>query len=182
MNLLDSPGNSGITTEAATTSNEPSTDNSNTNNSHNNSNDPFKANFSIGNSEKKAPPIAVDDDDMETGIDDEEKNMMVLMKPADSKRKLSVCNMPPETIEGIDYADESPPPSPTQLSPNEHTAVIIHDVQSMDERLGDFEPRYEKASVPVYVCLLVVFGYIMGGSILFATWEGWDLLNGAYFW
>lgn len=127
----------------------------------------------------------MDDEDAEMAVDDDhdaEKKMMVLIHPADSRRKLSVCNMPPETIEGIDYADESPPPSPNQLSPDEQTAVIIHDVQDMDDRLGDFEPRYEKASVPVYVCLLVVFGYIMGGSILFATWEGWDLLNGAYFW
>ena len=60
--------------------------------------------------------------------------------------------------------------------------MIIHDVEEDDHRMGDYEPRYEKVTVPVYICLLVVFGYIIGGSILFASWEKWSYFDGAYFW
>ncbi|OQV25261.1 hypothetical protein BV898_00945 [Hypsibius exemplaris] len=132
---------------------------------------------------KKLPPMAMDDEYGE-GVEDEKLMLSIAIPPPGGAggRKMSVCNMPPETIDGIDYVDETPQHSPTHLSPDEHTQVIIHDVQDDDSHMGgDFEPRYEKVSVPVYICLLVVFGYIIGGSILFASWEGWNLLDGAYF-
>jgi hypothetical protein len=136
-------------------------------------------NFSIDADFRKLPPMAVDDEDAE-GVEDD--RLMVVISNQVDKRKMSVCNMEPESIDGIDYVDETPQPSPTHLSPDENTQVIIHDVQDEESHIGDFEPRYEKVSVPVYICLLVVFGYIIGGSILFASWEGWNLLDGAYFW
>ena len=144
---------------------------------------------------RKLPPMAMDDDYADgPAAEDDEKLMLTISIPGSAgggggadRRKMSVCNMPPETIDGIDYVDETPQPSPTHLSPDENTAVIVHDMQDDDESgHGGFHDheggRYEKVSVPVYVCLLVVFGYIIGGSVLFASWEGWELLDGAYFW
>lgn len=156
---------SGATTEVATTSNDQSSEILNTN-------------INGGN---PVPPLAVTDD-LDGGHSEDRLVITISQDDDTGRRKMSVCNMPPETIDGIDYVDESPQPSPTHLSPDETTAVIVHDMEEDDDHMRDFHPRYEKQSVPVYVCLLVVFGYIMGGAILFATWEGWKWWDGAYFW
>ncbi|XP_055327893.1 uncharacterized protein LOC129581058 isoform X2 [Paramacrobiotus metropolitanus] len=177
-----SPDASATTTEVATTSvnNDPAATERDamisTNGSDNNNNQ-LSNNPSVV---VREVPIAVaDDTDI---IIDQQDDGMTISLPRAGDRKMSVCNMPPESIDGIDYVDESPQPSPTHLSPDETTAVIVHDVVDDDDQMGgDFEPRYEKQSVPVYVCLLVVFGYIVGGAILFGFWEGWEPLDGAYF-
>ena len=36
-------------------------------------------------------------------------------------------------------------------------------------------------TVPITTCLLVLLGYIMLGAALFSVWEGWTILDGAYF-
>ncbi|XP_017776918.1 PREDICTED: potassium channel subfamily K member 18 [Nicrophorus vespilloides] len=36
-------------------------------------------------------------------------------------------------------------------------------------------------TVPVTICLTMMVGYIVGGAMLFAKYESWDLLNGSYF-
>ena len=36
-------------------------------------------------------------------------------------------------------------------------------------------------TIPVTTCLLVFFGYILCGAVIFSAWEGWGLLDGAYF-
>ena len=41
--------------------------------------------------------------------------------------------------------------------------------------------KNRKLSVPVYVCLIIIAGYLFAGALLFATWEGWDWLTGYYF-
>ena len=38
-----------------------------------------------------------------------------------------------------------------------------------------------KVSVPISICLIIIAAYIVGGSALFATWEGWDYVTGSYF-
>jgi hypothetical protein len=38
-----------------------------------------------------------------------------------------------------------------------------------------------KVSVPISICLVIIAVYIIGGSALFAVWEGWDYLTGSYF-
>ncbi|KAL4224041.1 putative stabilization of membrane [Mactra antiquata] len=35
--------------------------------------------------------------------------------------------------------------------------------------------------VPTSICLLLMSSYIMLGTILFAKWEGWDMVTGTYF-
>ena len=39
----------------------------------------------------------------------------------------------------------------------------------------------KKVRVPISLCLLLIFLYIIGGAFLFAQWEDWDLLTGSYF-
>ncbi|XP_076666312.1 TWiK family of potassium channels protein 18 [Andrena cerasifolii] len=39
----------------------------------------------------------------------------------------------------------------------------------------------QRITVPSTACLWVTFGYVLGGSIMFAEWEGWDYLDSAYF-
>lgn len=35
--------------------------------------------------------------------------------------------------------------------------------------------------VPIWLCVFLVIGYIVGGALLFSSWEGWTLLDSAYF-
>ena len=36
-------------------------------------------------------------------------------------------------------------------------------------------------TIPVTSCLLVLMSYVFLGTVLFASWEGWNYLDGAYF-
>ncbi|XP_070206190.1 TWiK family of potassium channels protein 18-like [Littorina saxatilis] len=46
---------------------------------------------------------------------------------------------------------------------------------------GQTDKPKEVIQVPTSVCLLLIAGYILAGSLLFALWEGWDYLTAAYF-
>lgn len=51
-------------------------------------------------------------------------------------------------------------------------------------RIHSHTSLYEEGvrdTVPFYFCFLLIVVYILGGSILFYAWEGWSLLDGAYF-
>ncbi len=39
----------------------------------------------------------------------------------------------------------------------------------------------DRVTVPISLCLLVMISYILGGAVLFAGWEGWNILDGSYF-
>ncbi|KAH3836615.1 TWiK family of potassium channels protein 7-like [Dreissena polymorpha] len=54
--------------------------------------------------------------------------------------------------------------------------IIDDDSDDEDDDLDE-----KNATVPLTVTLLVIFGYIMGGAVLFGLWEGWDTLQSAYF-
>lgn len=41
--------------------------------------------------------------------------------------------------------------------------------------------NYKPEKMPVIVGILTVVLFILGGAVLFAVWEGWDLFEGAYF-
>ena len=43
------------------------------------------------------------------------------------------------------------------------------------------EDEDEKVTVPISICLIIIAGYIFGGSVLFTLWEEWDYLTGSYF-
>ena len=36
-------------------------------------------------------------------------------------------------------------------------------------------------TIPVTTCLLILISYIIFGAVLFAAWEGWNYMDGAYF-
>ncbi|XP_012287204.1 potassium channel subfamily K member 15 [Orussus abietinus] len=38
-----------------------------------------------------------------------------------------------------------------------------------------------RITVPSTACLWVLFGYVIGGAIMFGEWEGWNYLDSAYF-
>ncbi|ESO09315.1 hypothetical protein HELRODRAFT_73944 [Helobdella robusta] len=38
-----------------------------------------------------------------------------------------------------------------------------------------------KVTVPIYVCLIIIAGYISGGAMLFQIWEEWDYVASSYF-
>ncbi|KAG8229843.1 hypothetical protein J437_LFUL009118 [Ladona fulva] len=42
------------------------------------------------------------------------------------------------------------------------------------------ESRKDK-QIPVWACLSVIAGFVAGGATLFSAWEGWPLLDAAYF-
>uniref|UniRef100_A0A915I4A8 Potassium channel domain-containing protein n=1 Tax=Romanomermis culicivorax TaxID=13658 RepID=A0A915I4A8_ROMCU len=42
-------------------------------------------------------------------------------------------------------------------------------------------PDYKKEKMPVIVGILTVILFILGGAVLFAVWEGWNIFDGAYF-
>jgi len=39
----------------------------------------------------------------------------------------------------------------------------------------------EQITVPISLCLTLMVGYIWGGGLLFAEWEGWSVLDASYF-
>uniref|UniRef100_A0A0A9YAP1 TWiK family of potassium channels protein 18 n=2 Tax=Lygus hesperus TaxID=30085 RepID=A0A0A9YAP1_LYGHE len=46
-------------------------------------------------------------------------------------------------------------------------------------RAPEFKPQ--AVTVPITLCLSIIIGYLYGGAVLFARWERWGLLDGAYF-
>lgn len=73
-------------------------------------------------------------------------------------KRLSNFQTPP----GSPVASLVPPPSPAANSTSR-------------------QHNEEADRVPIWLVLLLVVGYIMGGALMFSLWEGWGLLNGAYF-
>ncbi|KAF6036553.1 KCNK18 [Bugula neritina] len=39
----------------------------------------------------------------------------------------------------------------------------------------------DDVTVPVYLCLVVMAAYIVGGALLFSLWDQWEFIEGAYF-
>lgn len=50
----------------------------------------------------------------------------------------------------------------------------------LHECTGQRKPG-QRIIVPSTACLWVIFGYVVVGSIMFATWENWDYLDSTYF-
>ncbi|CAH0387891.1 unnamed protein product [Bemisia tabaci] len=52
---------------------------------------------------------------------------------------------------------------------------------SDDEDSISFNGDPQTVTVPVFLCLIIMVGYVVGGATLFSKWEDWDLLDGSYF-
>lgn len=51
-------------------------------------------------------------------------------------------------------------------------------IRSASRRVGG---NYKQEKMPVIVGILTVIVFILGGAVLFAVWEGWNIFDGAYF-
>lgn len=61
-----------------------------------------------------------------------------------------------------------------------HVASVM-DENSLYGDDYDAEDNTYMRPVPIWLCVFLVVGYILGGMCLFHSWEGWDLLDAAYF-
>jgi len=79
---------------------------------------------------------------------------------------------------------DSPSP-PAQYVDNATEPVDQRGVTSSGEgdatSTGHHKVACEKVRVPIYICLIVIIGYVLGGSVLFMLWEGWGVLDASYF-
>ena len=54
-------------------------------------------------------------------------------------------------------------------------------VEDYDEPKEKVSVKVEDVRVPVFVSLMIIAVYILGGALMFSVWEGWDYLEGSYF-
>ncbi|XP_037030041.1 TWiK family of potassium channels protein 18 [Bradysia coprophila] len=50
-----------------------------------------------------------------------------------------------------------------------------------DDIVEDIEGATNTVTVPITICLMIMTGYILMGSLIFCMWEGWDFFDGCYF-
>lgn len=60
-----------------------------------------------------------------------------------------------------------------------HVASVMDENSLYDDEFED--DRSFIKPVPIWLCVFLVIGYILGGAYLFSTWEGWNFLDSAYF-
>lgn len=78
-------------------------------------------------------------------------------------------------------------PSPKMMTPlgYGHKSKYLDDPDSEDEFYDDdyysTAGRTRIKPVPIWLCVLLVVGYILAGAYLFMTWENWEYLDAAYF-
>jgi Ion channel len=82
-----------------------------------------------------------------------------------------------------------PSPSPRIMSPMGYAVnrQARHIASVMDENSlygDDYDAKdmaYDIKPVPIWLCVFLVIGYIIGGSYMFNHLEGWGYLDSAYF-
>lgn len=82
-----------------------------------------------------------------------------------------------------------PSPSPRIMSPMGFAVnrQARHVASVMDENSlygDDYDPDDDNSylrPVPIWLCVFLVVGYIIGGAFLFRHWEKWEFLDAAYF-
>ncbi|KAG5880703.1 hypothetical protein JTB14_024275 [Gonioctena quinquepunctata] len=78
-------------------------------------------------------------------------------------------------------------PSPRMMTPlgYGHKSKYLDDPDS-DMEYDYYDDNYDvirtrTKPVPIWLCVLLVVGYILAGAYLFKSWENWDYLDAAYF-
>lgn len=61
------------------------------------------------------------------------------------------------------------------------TMPLISEDENDDEDYEEIWQEINQASVPLTVSLSIIGLYIFAGAVLFKNWEGWDMLQSAYF-
>ncbi|CAB3256736.1 unnamed protein product [Arctia plantaginis] len=89
----------------------------------------------------------------------------------------------PEYIRSISmpqpYDPRYRPPDPRQRGWSEPVAHQPGSPVSSDFSYVTFDAQ--SITVPISVCVAIMVGYLLSGSLIFGMWEKWDLLDGAYF-
>ena len=67
---------------------------------------------------------------------------------------------------------------PAVASPSD---LFLQDNPLLDFDDEDLKDQSHDHKVPIYVCLIIITGYISGGAMLFCTWEKWDYIASSYF-
>ena len=104
-----------------------------------------------------------------------EKEIRVVFSENDEQKVRSIIALTPSTPPTTsDTSSQASSPVKSEISQRNDDLVVIHEnpvkVVSNNDR------------VPVWLVILLVIGYIMGGAFMFSLWEeGWGLLEGAYF-
>ena len=65
-----------------------------------------------------------------------------------------------------------------------HRSRYLGDPESDDDYYDDYyfdAARSRIKPVPIWLCVFLVVSYIIAGTFLFHTWEGWDYMDSAYF-
>lgn len=83
-----------------------------------------------------------------------------------------------------------PSPSPRIMSPMgfavhrqaRHVASVMDENSLYGDENDDYngDQAYLRP-VPIWLCVFLVIGYIIGGAFMFSSWENWNLLDAAYF-
>jgi hypothetical protein len=61
-----------------------------------------------------------------------------------------------------------------------HVASVMDENSLYGEDWDGATTDYIKP-VPIWLCVFLVIGYIVGGAYLFKKWENWTYLDSAYF-
>ncbi|WAR02850.1 KCNKI-like protein [Mya arenaria] len=72
-------------------------------------------------------------------------------------------------------------PSPTSKEPPGVIGEINIVVEDYDNPKMNTDHKVEQIRVPIFVSLLIIAIYIIGGALMFSMWENWDYLEGSYF-
>jgi hypothetical protein len=63
-----------------------------------------------------------------------------------------------------------------------HIASIMDENSLYGDDIDDIDMNNSAIRpVPIWLCVFLVIGYILGGAWLFREWEKWDYLDSAYF-
>jgi hypothetical protein len=62
-----------------------------------------------------------------------------------------------------------------------HLASILDENSVYGDDAGDRPMSSQIRPVPIWLCVFLVIGYIIGGGFLFMNWEGWNYLDSVYF-
>jgi len=118
--------------------------------------------FSDQSSKRDLLPLQLKGDD----IDSNTLHVLTLKAPLNDKggRKRS--------------RSRSTSPSPTGSDIPTDINIVVED---FDRPRVQVAQKTEEIRVPIFVSLMIIAIYIVGGALMFSVWENWDYLEGSYF-
>lgn len=63
----------------------------------------------------------------------------------------------------------------------EHSDIINSNTLQMNSESEQNMKQKPKVTVPIFLCVLLIFGYTCLGAFMFSVWEGWSFLDGVYY-